>query len=224
MKISSNLLVCAALALLAVPALGAQDLSKYRAFALGSTLATVSKQAQVPLDQISTVHQSPALIQQLTLWPIDSSDAGEGPQDVQQMQFSFCNGKLYNITVIYRTAATEGLTNEDMIDAISSRYGVATRPPTPNNTPAPLSFDSGNIRLASWQDSQYSVVLSRSPLAPSFHLVLLSTTLQTQADAATAEAVAQERVDAPQREAARVKKEAEDAQALREANRRAFRP
>jgi hypothetical protein len=81
MKISPNVLISAALVLLAVPALCAQDLSKYRGFSLGSTLAVVSKQAQVPLDQIATVHQSPALIQQLTLWLIDSSDGAE--QDSQ---------------------------------------------------------------------------------------------------------------------------------------------
>jgi len=224
MKISPNVLISAALVLLAVPALGAQDLSKYRGFSLGSSLAVVSKQAQVPLDQISTVHQSPALIQQLTLWPFDSSDAAEGSEDVQQMQLSFCNGKLYNITVIYRTAATEGLTDDDMIRAISATYGVAIRAAIPNKPPAPLSFDSADIQLASWQDSQYSVVLSRSPFAQSLQLVVLSTTLQAQADAATAEAVAQEHADAPQRETARVKKAAEDAQALRETNLRAFRP
>jgi hypothetical protein len=224
MKIYPNVLVFAALVLLAVPALRAQDLSTYRGFSLGSSLAVVSKQAQVPLDQVSTLHQSPALIQQLTLWPVDSSGAAEGSEDVQQMQLSFFNGKLYNVMVIYRTAATEGLTDDDMIHAISSTYGVATRPAIPNRPPAPLSFDSAAIRLASWQDSQYSVVLSRSPLAQSLQLVLFSTTLQAQADAATAEAVAQEHADAPQRETARVKKAAEDAEALRETNLRAFRP
>jgi hypothetical protein len=224
MRISQNVLICAALALLALPALGAQDLSKYRGFSLETSLALASKQAQVPQEQISTVHKSPALIQQFTLWPVQSAAALEGSENVQQMQLSFCNGELYNITVIYRTAATEGLTNDDMIQAISVRYGLAIRPGTSSKPTAPLSFESVDEQLASWQDSQYSVTLSRSPLSQSFQLVVLSKGLQARADAAAAQSVAQDREDAPQRETARVKKEAEDLQALRDSNRTAFRP
>jgi hypothetical protein len=67
-------------------------------------------------------------------------------------------------------------------------------------------------------------MLSRSPLLQSFQLVVLARKLQAQADAATTEAVAQESEDAPQRETARVKKEADDAQTVRDANLKAFRP
>jgi hypothetical protein len=224
MKITQNVLIGLALALLAVPALGARDLSKYRSFSLGSSLAVVSKEAGVTPDQVRTSHQSPALIQQVSLWPIASSDTPADSQDLQQMQLSFCNGGLYSITVIYRNAATAGLTSEDMIRAISADYGVATQPAAARKPPAPFSFDSEDAQLASWQDSQYSVVLSRSPLSQSFQLVVLSKPLQAQADAAIAAAVAQDREDAPQRETARVKKEADDMQSLRDANLKAFRP
>jgi hypothetical protein len=224
MKISQDVLICAAMALLAVPTLGAQDLSKYRNFSLGSTLAVVAKEAQVPLDQVTTVHQSPALLQQLTLWPEDSSDAQGGSEDVREMQLSFCNGELYNITVVYKTSATQGLTDDQLIQAISSKYGVAARPAAATNPPALLSSNSADQQLASWQNSQYSAALSRSPLSRSFQLVLLSKKLQAQADAATTEAVAQEQEDAPQREAALAKKEAEDQQAQSDANLKAFRP
>jgi hypothetical protein len=224
MKITQNLLICLALALLSVPALCAQDFSKYRNFSLGSSLAAISKQADVAADQISTIHQSPALIQQLTLWPIEASGAPSGSEAVQQMQLSFCNGGLYNITVMYRTAATEGLTTKDMIQAISANYGIATLPASDSNPPPPLSFSSVDVQIALWQDSQYSATLSRSPLSQSFRLVILSKRLQAQADAAIVEAVAQEREDAPQLASARVKKEAEDLQTLRETNIKAFRP
>jgi hypothetical protein len=223
MRISQSILISAVLALLALPALGAQDLSKYRGFSLGSSLAVVSREAHIPADRVTTVHKSPALMQQLTVWPIDLSAGPQVPEDVQQMQLSFCDGQLYSIAVMYRTNATEGLTADDMIRAISLKYGVAVRPVAASN-PQPLSFDSVDTLLASWQDSQYSAMLSRSPLLQSFQLVVLSRKLQAQADAATTEAVAQESEDAPQRETARVKKEADDAQTVRDANLKAFRP
>jgi hypothetical protein len=64
-----------------------------------------------------------------------------------------------------RAHLCEGLTDEYMIHAISATYGVARKAAIPNEPPAPLSFSSADIQLASWQDSRYSVVLSRSPLA-----------------------------------------------------------
>jgi hypothetical protein len=224
MNITQNVLIGLALALLSVPALGAQDLSKYRSFSLGSSLAVVSKQADIALDQVRTSRQTPALIQQVSLWPMASSDAPAGSEDVQQMQLSFCNGDLYNITVIYRTAATEGLTSEDMIRAMSANYGLATQSASAGTPAAPFSFDNADAQLASWQDSKYSVVLSRSMLSQSFQLVVLSKALQAQADTAIAEAIAQDREDAPRRESARVQKAAEDMQSLRETNLKAFRP
>ena len=224
MKISRSALICAAVALLTIPALGAFDLSKYRNFSLGSSLAAVSKQAQVSPDQIKTIHKSPAMIQQFTVWPIESSDAPERSEDVQQMELSFCNGQLYNVTATYKTSATQGLTNDDMIRAISARYGVATRPDATSGPPPQASFGTADLQLASWQDAQDSVALFRSPLSDSFKLVVLSKAVQAQADAATAEALVQERDDAPQRETARIKKEADDLQALRDANLKAFRP
>jgi hypothetical protein len=224
MRVTQNVLIGLALALLSVPALGAQDLSHYRAFSLGSTLGEVAKHANATPDQVQTLYRSPALIQQLALWPIAAGDAEAGSETVQQMQLNFSNGVLYRIVVIYRTAATQGFTNEDMIAAISPSYGLATRPLVDAKLPPSFGFGNSDAPIASWQDAQYSVVLSRSALSQSFQLVVLSKSLQEQADAAIAAAVAQNLADAPQREDARVKKEAQDIESLREANLKAFRP
>src|SRR2546422_7620867 len=45
----------------------------------------------------------------------------------RQVFFSFCNGELYRILVTYDRHATQGLTAEDMIQAVSTKYGTATR-------------------------------------------------------------------------------------------------
>lgn len=224
MRVTKNVLISLALAFLLVPALGAQDLSKYRNFSLGSSLDQVAKQANAMPDQIHTIYKSPALIQQLALWPVTPGDAAVGSEAVQQMQFHFSDGVLYNIAITYRTAATQGLTDEDMIQAISASYGLATRPVSDAQVPASFSVANTDTPIASWQDAKYSVTLSRAALSQSFQLVVLSKSLQDQTDAAIAAAVAQDLKDAPQREDARAKKEAADMQSTREANIKAFRP
>jgi hypothetical protein len=143
---------------------------------------------------------------------------------VQQMQFSFCDSGLYKITVTYKSAATQGMTNEDMIAAVSASYGVATLASAEINPAVTLSYSSAYKQLAVWQDAKYSVALFRSPLSQSFQLVMLSKQLQAQANAAIATDAAQKLADAPQRESARVKREADDLQTQREANVKAFQP
>ncbi|MGH9571932.1 MAG: hypothetical protein ACRD40_00160 [Candidatus Acidiferrales bacterium] len=226
MKITKTLLMCLTVALLSVPTFSAQDLSKYRNFSLGGSLAAISKEAGgVTADQVKTLHQKPKLIQQFTVWPVQSSDAATGAGPVQEMEFSFCDGRLYNITVTYQSDATRGLTSEDLIKAISADYGVATRPVAASNPSAISSVsDSAYKQVALWQDSERSVNLSVSPLSQSFQLVILTKPLEAEADAAIAAAEAQDRADAPQRENARLKQEAEDLQAERNANLKAFRP
>jgi len=224
MKITHNVLISLGLILLSAPALCSQDLSKYRNFSLGSSLAVVSKQTEVTQGEVDTIHESPVLIQSVTYWPRESGAAPADAEAVQQVQFSFCNGALYAISAIYRTSATEGLTDEDVIRAISADYGTATRQAPDTNPPTPHSFKSIETEIASWQDSRYSVTLYRSPLSESFHLMILSKDLQAQADAGIAQDVAQEREDAPGRENALAKKAAVDHETLRQTNLKAFHP
>jgi len=210
-------------ALLFAPILGAQGLSRYRNYSLGTSLAAVLVQVGQTSEQIATIHQSPALIQELTWWPIESSEPSAPPESVQQVRFSFCNGLLYRITVTYDEAATKGLTPQDVVQDISAKYGIATRQSASTNPPAIFSLGTAELSVAVWEDSQNLATLYQSPLFNSFRLVVLSKHLEAQADAAIAEGVKQELDDAPQREIARVKKLADDLEAKRLANLKAFR-
>jgi hypothetical protein len=224
MKMMRALLIALAVFLLSTPAMFAQDLSKYRTFSLGMRLAALSKQVDARPDQVSVIYQTPALIQELMWWPIESYQSPARSEAVEQIRFSFYNRELYKIAATYDGAATQGLSTDDMVQAISATYGTATRPPVDTNAPAHVSYSSTDIQVALWENSQYSVTLFRSPLSASFQLVMLSKQLNDQAEAAIAEAVAQEREDAPQTEIARVKKEADDLAITRQANLKAFRP
>ena len=223
MKVIHKLMIGLVLILLSTAVVSAQDLSKYRSFSFGMRLAELSKQVNATLDQVIVVHQTPALIQELTWWPLPPYGSTAPPEPVQQVLFSFYNGALYKIAVTYDSSATEGMTAEDMVRAISAKYGAATLPIAEANPPAP-SYGRPDEPVAFWQDSQYLLTLSRSPLSNAFQFVMLSKQMNGQAEMAIAEAVTQESEDAPQKEVARLKKEADDLEGQRQNNLKTFRP
>src|ERR1700687_4152160 len=132
MKTIRVLIVCLAVLFLASPMLRAQDLSKYRTFSVGTSLATVLKHTDQKLAEVKVIHERPALIQELTWWPPNLPGTSFRSDTVEQMLFSFDNGELYKISVIYDRGSTEGMTAVDMMKAISAKYG----PPT-NVAPEP---------------------------------------------------------------------------------------
>lgn len=224
MNMIRNIVICLAASLLFVPFAYGQDLSKYRNFSLGTSLIELSKQVNEKPADASVIHQRPALIQELRWWPVQSYQSPAPSEPVQDVLFSFYNGELYRIVASYGNAATQGLTAADMVEAISAKYGVPTRPAAGAKTPAIVAYNSTGDTIAFWEDPQYLLTLSRFPLSATFQLVLSSKQLNGQADVAIAGALKQERDDAPQREIARVKKETDDLETMRQANLKAFRP
>ncbi|MFZ0212568.1 MAG: hypothetical protein WBE20_16200 [Candidatus Acidiferrales bacterium] len=224
MKTMRNVVIAFALTLLCAPMISAQDLSKYRNFSLGASLDVISRLVKASPDNISVIHQTPAVIQELTWSPVQYGDLSVIPESVQQIRFSFYNRELHRMTVMYEDGATEGLTADDMIAAISAKYGAATRPDASGNTVTNSSYSSTDIQIGLWENPQYSVTLSRFPLSNSYQLVMVSRQLNDQAGAAIATARTQDREDAPQKEMARVKKAAADMETKRQANLKTFRP
>ena len=78
--------------------------------------------------------------------------------------------------------------------------------------------------LTSWEDSRYSLNLFRFSLSNSFGLVVFSKLLNANAAAASAAAVKLEQLEAPAKESARVKREADDLNRTRQDNVRIFVP
>lgn len=233
MKIKRNVLFCIvpsvalALALLCAPTISAQDLSKYHNFALGTTLGNVLNQVDAKPEDVRVIHQSPRLVQELTWLPIrtyQSPTPSTPSQPLEDMVFSFLDGKLYQIAATYDDAATKGLTDEDMVQAFSAKYGVATRPAASGTSSASLDYSNAVVPLALWEDPQYSVSLSRSAYTRTFDLLIFSKQLKDQADATSAEAVKQDHENAPQVELARVKRESDELEATRQANLKSFQP
>jgi hypothetical protein len=208
-----------------------QDRSRYRDFRLGSDLASVAALAKVAPSEAKILHQRPAVIQELE-WRPDSvtREASEPQSDpVQRIVFSFYDDQLFKLVISYDHRRTNGLTDVDMIDAISQIYGLASLP-TPTSIPAFRPVVNGELGLpiARWGDAEYSVGLYRSSFASEFRVVVASPRLETLARTAIAQAVQLDEREAPQREIDRQKQEAEDARAAqekaRETNKATFRP
>ena len=110
--------------LLSTPQIHAQDLSRYRNFSFGMTVADLSKQIDAKPANATVLHEHPALIQELTWWPPQPYSSLRPAEPVEQILFSFYNGALYRMLVTYDSSATKGLTDEDMIRVVSAKYGT----------------------------------------------------------------------------------------------------
>jgi hypothetical protein len=214
-----SILICLGAMFLSAPLLSAQDLSKYRQFSLGTSLAEVSRQVDQRADKANVIQQGPATLQQMEWWPVAVNFLSK-PEPVQKVIFTFYNRTLYKIVATYDSDATAGLTNADMIDAISASYGPATQTASAIRTTSSTPYEA----IAQWEDAKYSVSLSRESFFNAFTLVVVTTQMNAQADASIAEAAAQARADAPQKEIDRGKKAAEEMETQRQANLKAFRP
>jgi hypothetical protein len=224
MKILSRGVLAAIMILISASVIHAQDLSKYRNFSFGMSLASVSKQIDRMPIEAEVMHQQPALIQELTWYPPQPYGSSRPAEPVEKVLFSFNNGELYRMLVTYDGSAIKGLTDEDMIRVVSAKYGVATRPVADVNFPTNPSYRASEKVVARWEDSQYSFNLFRPWSSNTFAIVMFDKRLDAQAGASIAESVLLEQQQAPQREAERVKKVTGDLEGERQKNIRTLRP
>src|SRR6266566_5699627 len=84
--------------------------------------------------------------------------------------------------------------------------------------------EGGSFMIARWKDSQYSLNLFRSSGSDTFALVMFTKQLDAQAGVSIAESVKLEQEEAPQKQAARVKKAADDLEGERQKNIKTLRP
>ena len=223
MKTIRGSILCFVALLLAAPFLRGQDLSKYRHFTLGMSLTRVLERTDQKMADVRVMHRHPAL-QEVTWWPADLPGTSFRSDTVEQILFSFYNAKLYKISVTYDRTSTEGLTAEDMVKSIASKYGPPTNVALEIDSPTSERYDMKQKLVASWEDSQYSCNLVRSSFSGDFELVIYFKQLNAEAEVALAEAVKLEKQEEPQREAERQKKQTDDLEATRQKNQKSFRP
>jgi hypothetical protein len=95
---------------------------------------------------VSPVHEQPALIQDLR-WttPCFVTETSEPKNDsVRQIVFSFVDDQLFRLAIDYERKRTEGMTDPDMIAALSGRYGPSMTPSDPRTS----TFDRAAVENA----------------------------------------------------------------------------
>jgi hypothetical protein len=206
--------------------LSAPDLSRYREFRLGMSLVAVAQQAGIT-PEARVLHQRPELIQEL-VWQRPRIPGSSGAGDsARKVLFSFYGGQLFRIAVNYEWDRTEGLTVDDMVEALSVTYGPALLLAA-QTIPSLSRVDTDDDRIvARWDDPEHSLTLVRPSDASTFGLVLVSKRLEALVHAASVEPIRDEQEAARGAIERKQKQEAEDharQEKVRLVNKAAFRP
>jgi hypothetical protein len=198
----------------------AADLGTYREFKMGTSTADVMARTGAAERDVKTLHERPALLQELSWRPRYAIGRNFTDRDsVATIVFSFIDNQLFRMAIDYERSRTEGLTKEDMITSLSAMYGPRSTRPTP--TAPRSSFDSLDTPtvIATWREADATLTLNQSTYSGGFSLVITSIALEALARKAQATAVTMDAREAPAREAARAKDQADAARAAAEKTR-----
>src|SRR5437899_1054518 len=132
----------------------AQDLSKYRDFQFGMRLESVAKQIHMDASAAKTTHQRPAVIQTLQWAQLSYSDPAATDRSLRSIPFDFYNGELFKLAITYDPVGTDGLTTQDMVEAISAIYGPATKPEKTIAVSTSSVYEDKQNGRAWWDDAQ----------------------------------------------------------------------
>src|ERR1700733_2920716 len=167
--------LCAAFATCLLPA---ADLSSYRGFRFGMNLSQGAEQAGMKPNEAKLEYQRPVLIQLLDFQPNLFHSAAPKNDPVSEITLSFSDGELFRMAVVYDRYKVEGMTTDDMIQALSKTYGTASKPT------AEIAYHSYYAEtapvIARWEDSEYSYNLVRAEDRSTFALVLYSKALDAR--------------------------------------------
>ncbi len=205
------------LAAMCTHAITGQEPVRYRDFLMGSSLASVVKITGASLSAAKVVHSRPAVMQDLE-WRPRYYSGGAAPltDPVDVMLFKFYDDQLFTVVADYDRRRTEGMSPEDMIAAISATYGPISQVQSRHLGTPTVQYGFPDTPLAVWGTADYSVTLLRVAYPQSYRLVVAHTRLENLARTATAIAVRLNTDEAPQREIARQKKEADASAAAQE--------
>jgi hypothetical protein len=206
----------------------AQDLTRYRGYALeGSLDAVIATSGLRPADaKVRT--ERPARIQELE-WRAPYVGRGvEMADPVQTLTFMFYNDALYKITASYDRTRVEGLSTADIVSALSATYGTPLAGSGRAGARRLVDVPPDMVLLAAWESESASMLLLRGGYSSDLRLILVSKALALRAKSAISEGARLDEIEAPRREAERRKQESVDADAARsktrETNKAAFRP
>lgn len=225
-RVTRALLTCTLL--LCADGAGAEMVfSHYRGVSLGDPVQLVVDRLGANLADVATVHLRPALIQRLTYRPRRFvSGLTLEPDALAEMVLTFHVGRLARIAVSYDRDRTAGLTDADLLTALSATYGTSMLTSTP--PPAMPSAAVEAEPIGRWGDTDTLVVLRREAYSSRVGLTITAIESDRAMQAAVADSLRLDAREAPARDAARRDEAAKAASAradtIRQANKATFTP
>jgi hypothetical protein len=208
--------------------LSAQDHSRYRDYRIGDDLRAIAEQSGLVPPVAPIIAREPLGLREMEWRPQYSRGATQRSEAVARITFGFFNDQLFRIVVDYERLRTQGMTEADMVEAISETYGPPSRRVVAAPAVTARTGEGADFLVAVWEDPDYSVTLLRVPESAAFRMIVASTRLATLAQAAGAGAVGFDVHEAPNPDVPAHSTEDEDGHSiqhkLRIANKAAFRP
>lgn len=197
--------VAAALGLAASATLAAaQGRQQYRTYAMGDSLLAVSRQIGLPVVDATSTPAAAGAVQELR-WHARHVRRGtvSSGDPVDRLVFSFYEHRLFRIVVDYAPDRTEGMTEGDMVAAVSALYGTPRRRTLASSEDDLAPLRPAEIVIARWTRGDQSVALLALQGHTAFRMIVASAALQTLARASGAQEAPADRPDWPSIEAAR---------------------
>jgi hypothetical protein len=181
-----------------------QGRQQYRTYAMGDSLLAISRQIGLPVTDATSTPAASGAVQELR-WHARYVRRGTTStgDPVDRLVFNFYEHRLFRIVIDYAPDRTEGMTEGDMVAAVSELYGQPIR-----RTLASTDDDLGPTRptetvIARWARGDQSVALLAIQGRTAFRLIVASSALQTLARASGAREAPADRPDWPSIEAVR---------------------
>ena len=223
-----SLLALASMMSVGVPATSAEPvLSNYRGVTLGDSVQVVVDHLRLVAADVKVVHERPTLVQEVTWRPSRFvSGTTIEPDPLAEMVLTFKADRLARIAVTYDRERTQGMTNEDLHEAMGSVYGVSMLIATPPQTTIAPSAERQTI--GRWEDAETLLLLWREQYPNRVGLTVTSLAGDRALQQALAEGVRVDAAEAPARDLARRTDEAAAIQAraekIRQDNKAKFKP
>jgi hypothetical protein len=179
---------------------GAQDFSTYRDFHLGADVQEIGQHIGSQKVDVRVIYQRPVVIEEFD-WKIQHGPGTPvNAESLREIKFSFYDHQLFRMVVLYEPRETDGLTDEDVMEAISTRYGKATALDTlVNISSLDASFPDKEKGLAVWDGLEYSYTLYKTTYSKAYGLIVVSKAREGLAKTASEESIRLDKIEAPQR-------------------------
>jgi len=200
---------------------GAQTRPFYRTYRMGDDQLTISRQIGVP-SAPGTMPGSPGTVQDLR-WRSQYARRGDArPGDpVARLVFSFYEDQLFRIVIDYASDRTEGMSEADMVAAVSHVYGPPAKRIRPTEQAGLPRQQLEDTVIAEWITGAHHISLLTTGGQAAFRMIVSSVPLEAFARAGGAPDAPADAQDRTSIDAGRLPANGGKAAAARETTRRA---